>query len=119
MENQCQMGQQCNSQPPCPSGPSCSQPSCAQPSCQPPACQSMCGCPACEMVGLAKEAKMNVLIRKMEAAIEKEYGPVLDKEAKLLVQHFFKMKRIKHEKKSAIGDEMGQFHEQIMALWKQ
>jgi len=78
----------------------------------------MCDCPACRMVGLAKEAKMNVLVRKMEAVIEKEYGAKLDKEARLIVEHFMSMKKMKMEKKTAFKSEMEQFHEEMMANWK-
>ena len=78
----------------------------------------MCDCPACRLVCLAKEAKMNVLLRKMEAAIEKEHGEKMAKEAKLVVSHFMKMKKLKMEKKAAFGNEMESFHDQMMALWK-
>jgi hypothetical protein len=61
---------------------------------------------------------MNVLIRKMEAVIEKEYGPKLDKEAVILVKHFMAKMKMKHEKREAMSAEMESFHEQMMANWK-
>ncbi len=78
----------------------------------------MCDCPACRLVCLAKEAKMNVLTRKMEAVIEKEYGAKLDTEAAILVKHFMTVMKMKHEKKAACASEMESFHEQMMANWK-
>ncbi|MDE1798128.1 MAG: hypothetical protein KGH63_01850 [Candidatus Micrarchaeota archaeon] len=112
MENQCSQNQ-CSSQPQCQSNSQCQ----SQPSCQ-PQCPSMCDCPACRLVCLAKEAKMNVLTRKMEAVIEKEYGAKLDKEAQILVKHFMAKMKLKHEKREAMGAEMEKFHEEMMANWK-
>ena len=125
MENQncqgqaCQSPSQCQSQSACASPQQCGQPSMGQQSgCQQSPCASMCDCHACKMMFLAKEAKMNVLVRKMEAVIEKEHGAKLDKEARLLVEHFMKIKELKMDKKSAFKSEMEQFHEAMMANWK-
>lgn len=103
----------------------CSPNSCEQPkSCETQsACQSQCptqcDCKGCQLVCLAKEAKLNVLGRKMEAIIEKKYGAKLEKEAELLVEHLFKLWELKRTNKAALGAEMEQFHSKFMALMRE
>ena len=62
---------------------------------------------------LADEARMNVMRRKMEALIEKENGAKMDKIAKLVVEHYVKMWKMKMENKGMVASEVQAFNDSL------
>ncbi len=111
------MGEQCNE-----AADAC----CGSGACEdekPCGCEGACMCEeqsmADELTCLAKEAKMNVLLEKMEAHVEKEIGPKLDKVAKVAVDHLISMWKLKTSSEQMQEAEVKAYQEKLMALMKE
>jgi hypothetical protein len=113
------MGNECNSGKDacCSSGKGCeSQCGCGG---QAPCPSEYCDCPGCKLAMVAKKAKINVLIRKMEAIIEKEHGKTLDAEAKIVVEHVMKSWKMQMENKEMTAQENEEYGKKLMAAMKE
>ena len=67
---------------------------------------------------VAKKAKINVLMRKMEAIIEKEHGKTLDAEAKIVVEHVMNAWKMKMENREMTDKENEEYGKKLMAAMK-
>lgn len=88
--------------------------------CQQAPCPSeYCECMGCRLAMVAKRAKINVLMRKMEAIIEREHGKKLDAEAKVVVEHVMKAWKMQMENKEMSAKENQEYGEKLMAAMKE
>lgn len=87
--------------------------------CGPAQCPSeCCDCPGCRLAMVARKAKINVLVRKMEAILERKMGKKLDAEAEVVVEHVMKAWQVSMESKEMSANENEEYGKKLMAAMK-